>query len=209
VVGIARNANYTTLGEAPQPCVYIPALQNYTDSLTFYVRTQRDPTDIITAVTAQVHTLAPEVQISDVRTGSKLISQVLFGSQIMVSLLSVFGSLGLALASVGLYGLMAYSVGRRRREIGVRIALGAERSQVLRMVLRQGMTLVSIGALIGLAASLAIGALLTRALYGISSTDPVSLAVACAVLLSVALLACYLPARKASRLDPVSALRQG
>ena len=125
-----------------------------------------------------------------------------------VGLLGVFGLLALGLASIGLYGIMAYSVARRRREIGVRIALGAAQSSVLRLVLGQGMTLVGTGIAIGLAVSLLIARALSKLLYGVSAADPVSFAGASLVLLGIAFLACYLPARSASRVDPLVALRE-
>jgi ABC-type antimicrobial peptide transport system permease subunit len=126
-----------------------------------------------------------------------------------VTLLSVFGLLALGLASIGLYGILAYSVNRRKREIGLRMALGATRMSVLGLILKQGMSLVLTGVLIGLLASLLVGRLLSGMLYGVGSGDPVSVAGAAFMLLAIALLACYLPARWASRVDPLVALREG
>jgi ABC-type antimicrobial peptide transport system permease subunit len=121
----------------------------------------------------------------------------------------VFGLLALGLASIGLYGIMAYSVNQRKREIGLRMALGAAQSSVLRLILKQGMTLVLTAVGIGLAAALLAGRLLSRLLYGVSATDPISVVGATSVLLAVALLACYLPAHWATRVDPLEALRDG
>ena len=135
--------------------------------------------------------------------------QVLWNARIVLGMLGVFGLLALALASVGLYGILAYSVSGRQREIGVRMALGASRSAVLRLVLRQGMALVCIGAGIGLVLSLLIGRAFSRMLFGLSPADPLSLMGASAVLILVAMLACYLPALAASRVDPMRALREG
>jgi ABC-type antimicrobial peptide transport system permease subunit len=126
-----------------------------------------------------------------------------------VALLSVFGLLALGLANVGLYGLLAYSVNQRKREIGLRMALGASQASVLRLILKQGMSLVMTGALIGFAAALLVGRLISRMLYGVSPDDPSSVAGAAVVLLAVALLACYFPARCASHVDPLVALREG
>ena len=136
-------------------------------------------------------------------------NQVLWNARIVLGMLGVFGLLALALASVGLYGILAYSVSGRQREIGVRMALGASRSAVLRLVLRQGMALVCIGAGIGLVLSLLIGRAFSRMLFGLSPADPLSLMGASAVLILVAMLACYLPALAASRVDPMRALREG
>jgi ABC-type antimicrobial peptide transport system permease subunit len=132
----------------------------------------------------------------------------LFQAKMGVALLSVFGLLALGLASIGLYGIMAYSVNQRRREIGLRMALGAAQSSVLRLILKQGMSLVMTGVLIGLAAAVLAGRLLSTMLYGVSTTDPISVVGALSILSAVALLACYLPARWATRVDPLAALRE-
>jgi ABC-type antimicrobial peptide transport system permease subunit len=126
-----------------------------------------------------------------------------------VALLSIFGLLALGLASIGLYGILAYSVNQRKREIGLRMALGAAQASVLRMILKQGMSLVLTGMLIGAAASLLIGRVLSRMLYGVSPSDPLSVVAAAVVLFLISLAACYLPARWASRVDPMVALREG
>ena len=208
VVGVVKTTNYTTLGEKPQPCIYVPLRQNFTEGMTLYVRSKRDPVSILTAVTSSIRASDPAIQVSDVRTGSKLIDQVLFGPKIGVQLLGGFGSLALALASIGLYGVMAYSINRRRKEIGIRMALGASRSTVLALLLREGMTVVAIGVAAGLGVSLLISGALSRMLFGISSADPISLTLASAVLLVVALFACYLPAQSATRIDTMHALRE-
>jgi ABC-type antimicrobial peptide transport system permease subunit len=137
------------------------------------------------------------------------VNQVLWNARIVLGMLGIFGLLALALASVGLYGILAYSVSSRQREIGVRMALGASRFDVLRIVLRQGMVLVAIGVSVGLAISLLVGRAFSSMLFGLSPADPPSLLGASAVLLLVAALACYLPALAASRMDPMQALRDG
>ncbi|MGA2737931.1 MAG: ABC transporter permease [Bryobacteraceae bacterium] len=207
VVGIVMNANYTTLGEAPQPCVYLPLRQNFLGGMVLYVRSHGDPAAVLPAVQRQIREVDPNIQISDVRTGAKLIEQILFGPRVGVALLGVFGALALLLASVGLYGVMAYSVTRRRKEIGLRMALGASRAAVLRVILRDGMALVCYGIAVGLCVCLLLGRVLSRLLFGLSAADPVSLASASLVLALVALLACYLPARSATQIDPMVALR--
>ena len=152
---------------------------------------------------------APQIVISSPRTGREIIDGGLFGPRMGVALLSVFGLLALGLANIGLYGILAYSVNQRKREIGLRMALGAAQASVLRLILKQGMSLVMTGVLIGFAAALLVGRLVSRMLYGVSAGDPISVAGAAVVLLAVALLACYLPARWASRVDPLVALREG
>jgi predicted permease len=209
VIGVVRNANYTTLGEAPQPCVYVPLRQNFSEGISLHVRAKSNPAALLGVVQREIRKLDANIDISDARTGQTLIQQVLWAPMIGVALLGVFGSLALALASIGLYGVMAYSVTQRRREIGVRSALGASRWVLLRLVLRDGMTVVCYGILVGLGVAFLTGRALSKMLFGISSADPISLAVASAILLLVALLACYLPARSATRIDPMTALREG
>jgi predicted permease len=209
VVGIARTANYSTLGEAPQPCVYVPLEQNYSDAMTLYVRSKGDPQQILIRVQREVLAVGPQISVDDIRTGRKIIDNGLFQAKMGVALMGVLGLLALGLASIGLYGIMAYSVNQRVREIGVRMALGAARGSVLLLILKQGMSLVVTGVAIGFGAALLVGRLLTRMLYGVSASDPMSVTAAAVVLLTVALVACYLPARSASRVDPLVALREG
>jgi predicted permease len=208
IVGVARTANYSNWAEPPQLCVYVPLEQNYSDVMTLYVRTKGDPQQILTAVQRELHAAAPQILVS-LRTGRQIIEGGLFFARTGVALLSVFGLLALGLASIGLYGILAYSVNQRKREIGLRMALGAARTTVLGLILKEGMSLVLTGVLIGFAAALVIGRLLSRMLYGVSASDPISVAGAAVVLLAIALFACYLPARWASRVDPLVALREG
>ncbi len=208
IVGIAKNANYTSWGESPQACVYVPLDQNFSDSMTLFVRSERDPHQLLQAVEKEVRAVAPEVLVSSTRTGSEIVDGGLFQARMGVGLLTVFGMLALGLASVGLYGLLAYSVNQRKREIGLRMALGASSSSVLRLVLKQGMTLVGAGVLIGFIAALGAGRLLSGMLFGVSAADPLSVGAAAFALCAIALVACYLPAFLATRVDPLSALRE-
>jgi predicted permease len=208
IVGVARNANYSTLGEPPQPCVYVPQEQSFSDAMVLYVRPSGDPQRILVPVQREVRAVAPRVSVDDVRTGSKILDQALFSARAGVILLSIFGFLALGLASVGLYGIMAYAVERRRAEIGVRMALGADRGSVIALVLRQGMALVLAGVLLGIVAAVLSGRVLAGMLYGIGANDPLSIAGAACVLVIVAVAACCLPARSASRVDPLVTLRE-
>jgi predicted permease len=207
IVGVARTANYTTWAEPPQLCVYVPLEQHFSDSMILYVRTKGDPRPLLTPIEQAARNVGPQLFLGDIRSGSQIVDGGLFQAKMGVAMLSVFGFLALVLASIGLYGLMAYSVSRRKREIGLRMALGAARGAVLKLVLRQGMTLVSSGLVIGFAAAVLTGRLLSGMLYGIGGSDPESMAAAALVLLVAAFLACYLPARRASRVDPLVALR--
>jgi ABC-type antimicrobial peptide transport system permease subunit len=174
-----------------------------------YVRSKGDPQQILMPVQREVRAAGPQILVGDIRTGHQIIDGGLFQAKVGVVLLSVFGLLALGLASIGLYGIMAYSVSQRKREIGLRMALGAAQASVLRLILKQGMSLVVTGVSIGFVAALFVGRLLSKMLYGVSASDPISVAGAVVVLLAVALLACYLPARWASRVDPLVALREG
>lgn len=207
IVGVARVANYSTFAESPQLCVYVPSKQNYSDAMVLYVRTKGDPQQILIPLQREIHTVGPQIYL-DVRTGRQILDGGLFGPRMGVALLTVFGLLALGLASIGLYGIMAYSVNQRTREIGVRMALGAARGSVLRLILKQGMSVVLTGVIIGFVAALFIGQLLSRMLYGIGASDPISVAGAALVLAAVALVACYLPALRASHVDPLTALRE-
>ena len=208
IVGVARTANYTSWGEPPQDCVYVPATQYYTDSLVLYVRAKGDPREVQPLVQNELRAAGPQILVFGIRTGPEIIDGGLFQARMAVGLLTVFGLLALGLASIGLYGVLAYSVNQRKREIGLRMALGASPGSVLSLVLREGMTLVGAGVAIGLAGSMALGQVLSRMLFGIGAGDPLSIAGAGAMLAAVALLACYLPARWATRVDPLEALRE-
>jgi predicted permease len=209
IVGVAGTANYSTWGEAPQPCVYLPLEQHYSDAMTLFVRSQAAPEQILIPVQREVHASGPDILATDVRTGSDIVDGGLFQARMGVGLLGIFGVLALGLASIGLYGIVAYSVGRRKREIGLRMALGATRANVVGLILQEGLSLVLTGVLIGFAAGFFIGRLISGMLYGVSPSDPVSVVGAAVTMSAVALLACYLPARWASRVDPVVALREG
>jgi putative ABC transport system permease protein len=208
IVGVARTANYSSWGEPPQQCVYVPFEQNPLPAMTLYVRSSGDPQRTVASVERKIHAAGPRVLVAGVRTGRQVVDGSLFQARIGVALLSVFGLLALGLASLGLYGILAYAVNQRQREIGLRMALGATRPSVLRMIVKQGMSLVVVGLAIGFGAALLVGRVLSRMLFGVGGNDLVSIAGAALVLCAVALVACYLPARLATRVDPLVALRQ-
>ncbi len=208
VVGIAKTVRYTSLGEAPQPYVYVPLAQAFADAAVLYIRTEADPAGMLAMMQREVRGLDAHIEVSDVRTVQTVIGNSLFGATIGVGLLTLFGFIALGLASLGLYAAMAHAVRQRQREIGVRMALGARRGTVLGLVLRHGVTLVAIGIAIGIVTSAAVGMLLSGVLFGVAAVDPLSLLGASLVLATVATAACLLPARRASRLDPLVALRE-
>ena len=207
IVGLAKTVDYSSLGESPQPCIYLPLRQNFSGTMLLYVNTHGDPAAIFGAVQRELRQFDPQLPPYDFRTGRKIIDQALWSAKMGVGMLGVFGLLALGLASVGLYGVMACSVNQRRHEIGVRMALGASSAGILRHVLLQGATLVGAGITLGLAASFLVDRGLTTLLYGVSPADPLSVAGASLVLATVAGLACYIPARRAAKVDPMVALR--
>jgi predicted permease len=207
VVGVVKTVNYQALGEPPQPCVYLPLQQNFADTVVLYVATAGDPAPIMTTVQRELRALDGQVDAGDVRTARTIVGHALFGATAGVGLLTTFGLVALALASLGLYGLMAYAVNLRQREIAVRMAIGASRGTVLQLVLRQGLTLVAVGVAIGITLSFIAGRAVSGLLYGVSAADPISLAASSLVLFLVAFVACLVPAYRASRLDPLQALR--
>jgi predicted permease len=207
IVGTVRTANYTGWGEAPQNCVYVPLAQNFSEAMILYVRTRGDPKDVLLEIQRAVHAIGPDIAM-DIRTGPEIVNGGLFQMKVAVGMLGVFGLLALALASIGLYGMVAYSVSQRTREIGLRMALGATRQAVLGLVLREGMRLVGLGMAIGFAVAVFAGAVLRGLLYGVAATDPSSVIAASAAMLGFALIACLVPARSATRVDPMEALRE-
>jgi predicted lysophospholipase L1 biosynthesis ABC-type transport system permease subunit len=208
IVGVVKTIKYQTLGETPQPAVYLPLRQNYADGLVIYVRTSGNPSQAIGTVQREVRAMDAQVPLENAASVDEVIDQSLWMMKIAAGLLAVFGSLALALASVGLYGLVAYSANQRRRELGVRMALGATRGDVLRLVLRDGMALVTVGIAGGIGLSLLVSRALASLLLGVNGSDPVSVAGASVLLASVAFIGGYLPARRASRFDPLMALRE-
>ncbi len=207
VVGVAKTSKYTTLGEDPQPAVYTPLEQDRADQMVLFVRAGGDPAATLGTAQREIRTLDAHVPLTNPFTMREILNQSLWAARLAAILLGTLGLLALTLASVGLYGVMAYSVTQRTREIGVRMALGADRSQVLTMVMRQAMTLVGIGVVVGVAGALALARVVTRLLFGMSPTDPATFGGVCLILIVVAMLASYVPAWRASRLDPLRALR--
>jgi len=208
VIGVVKDGKYATLGEEAAPFIYFNMAQNIGLSPTLVVRTQGDPLNSLAAVRGEVAALDKNLPLYDVKTMRQHLGLALLPARLAGSVLGVFGMVALALAAAGIYGVMAYSVAQRAREIGIRMALGANARDVLRMVARQGMTLVAIGMAIGLVAALALTQLLKSLLFGVSATDPLTFAVIALLLIAVALLACWIPARRATKVDPMIALRR-
>jgi predicted permease len=207
VVGVARDGKYFSLGEDPQPFVYVPLLQNYDEAVTLQVRTMGDPAVVLASVQREIQALDRSLPVLNPRTISEVLSQSLWAPRMGAGLLGLFGGLALLLASVGIYGVMAYSVSQRTQEIGIRVAMGAARRDVLALVLKEGMRTVGIGVAFGVALSLVAARLLSSLLFGVGAADPATFSLTPLLLAGVALLATYLPARRAAAVDPISALR--
>ena len=207
IVGIARDIKYNFLGEDPTPYLYLPLEQNYSAQVVVQVRAAGDPDALLGTVRRELQQLEPTMPLLNVDTYRSVFSQSLWAPRMGAWLLGIFASLALMLAAIGLYGVMAYAVSQRRRELGIRLALGARRQDVRNMVVRQGVLLAAVGVVIGLGIAFALARLVTNLLYGVNGHDPLTFAIIPIVLLAVAVLATYIPASRASRVDPVDALR--
>ena len=206
IVGVVKTGKYQSLGEDPKSFFYRPLLQEYEPGVQLIVRTAGD-TPIVDALRHEVRAIDPRMALVGIETLEQHMQLPLFPARAAGLLLGLFGALALTLAIVGLYGVMSYSVSQRTREIGVRMALGARRADVMRLILGQGLRLTLTGMAIGVVCSLALTWVLRSVLYGISATDPISFIVVAVVLTMVALAASYVPARWAMRVDPMQALR--
>jgi predicted permease len=207
IIGVCKTGKYHRLTEGPTPFVYLPLLQNYQPALTFHVRTHASPVALLPALRQELLMLDSALAVFDVKTMNEHLAVPMLPVRIGALLLAIFGGLALGLAMLGLYGVMSYAVTQRTREIGIRAALGARRSDVLRLIMRQGMKLTFVGVFIGLVLGSGLTAVIASQLFGVSTTDVVTLTGMSLTLISVALLACWLPARRAARVDPMLALR--
>src|SRR5712671_3240187 len=207
VVGVVGTTVVGQIGEDPQPVAYFPMRQQYSPFATLVVRTTGNPEALLGAVRTQVQQIDKNLAFTNGQTVQQILGQGLWAARMGAALLGLFGALALILASIGIYGVLAYSVAQRTSEIGLRMALGAQPRQVLGLVLKQGMLLALIGAAVGVLAALPVARLASGLLYGVSATDPLTYGGITLLLMGVALLACYLPARRATRIDPLVALR--
>jgi putative ABC transport system permease protein len=207
VVGEVSTVKYRTLGEPPRPIVYWPLKQHFSAFGFLIVHTNGPSSNSLPTIRATIQSVAPTIRLAQVLTVAELLRQSLMPPRIAAELLGAFGLLALVLAAIGTYGVMSYSVSQRTREIGVRMALGAQPADVLRLVLQTGMAMVLVGMAVGLAIATALTRSLDSLLYGIGWFDPLASLVTCALLILVALAACWVPARRAARVDPLVALR--
>jgi predicted permease len=208
IVGVAEDGKYVSLAERPNAAWWGPAEIWYVPSGALVARTNLDPTQALRLIQGAVRDLDPSLPLYNAGTLVGRMDLPLFPARMAASALGAFGVLALILAATGIYGVMAYAISRRTREIGIRMAIGASQGQVLAIVARRALVLIGSGTLVGMAVALAAGRFLEKILYGIQPTDPLTLAIVLVMMLAIAALACWIPARRAIRINPVTALRQ-
>jgi predicted permease len=210
IVGIVADAKHLSLREEPGPEMYVPFNQKVWPSLAnmqVAVRTKADPALMTGLIRDAIHSVDPDLPLGKLATLNTLVDDAMTRPRFSMLLMAAFGGLAVALAGIGMYGVIAYSVAQRTREIGIRMALGAQRSAVFTMVLQQGAKLAGVGIAIGLLAAIGVTRLMAAFLYGVQPTDPLTFSAVSLLLAGIVLLACYLPARRATRVDPIIALR--
>ena len=208
IIGVVKDIKYTNLRDEIPEQAYIPYLADrYPSGMTMYVRTRLDPNQLFSVVRAKVREMDPGIPVYSMRTTEEQVNNSLSTERLIASLSAVFGFLATLLATIGLYGVMAYTVARRTREIGIRMALGAGERNVVWMVMKEVLLLVAIGVGLGLPAALGLTRFVRSQLFGIAPNDPSTLVMAAVGLAVVASAAGYIPALRASRVDPILALR--
>ncbi|HYL63274.1 MAG TPA: FtsX-like permease family protein, partial [Candidatus Methylomirabilis sp.] len=207
VVGVVGTTLVGAVGEEPQPVAYFPMRQQYAPAGSLIVRTSGNPETVMGSVRAQVNELDRNLALTNGLTITQLLGQSLWAARMGAALLGLFGLLSLILASIGIYGVLSYSVTQRTSEIGIRVAMGAQPRQVLALVIRQGMLLAAAGVAFGVIVALPVSRFASTLLYGVSTNDPVTYVVIALLLLAIAFFACFVPAHRATRIDPLVALR--
>jgi putative ABC transport system permease protein len=207
IIGVVANTMNADLDDLAEPCVYLPFAQVPVGSLNLVIRATSAPEQLVPAVRRELAVLDARLPLTGIKTMSEVIHERRAPKELMMWMLAIFGLMSLAMAAVGTYAVMAYSVAQRTHELGVRIALGAQAADILRLVLRRGLTMTLVGVALGLAGALALTRALGQFLYGVRATDPLTFGGVAGLLVLVALLACWIPARRATRVDPLVALR--
>jgi len=207
VVGVARDGKYETLNEAPKPYMYVPLYQSFLPRVTLHVRTAGDPIPLVTAIQREVRAMDPRLPVFDVRTMEEHLRLTTFMTRMAAILLGIFGALALLLVTTGLYGVLAQVVAQRTREVGIRMALGATRADVMRLVMRQGQASMLAGVGLGLVMAVGVTPLVASQLVGIGPFDPLAFIGPSMLLVAATVAASYLPARRAARQRPLEALR--
>jgi putative ABC transport system permease protein len=207
VVGVVADVKFNALNVASSEEMYLPLEQIPWPTTTLMVRSAANPEALVSAVRAKVAEIDPTLPVSSIATMESVVATSVAQPRILSEFVGVFAGFALLLAAIGIYGVMAYSVAARTQEMGIRMSLGAEPRDILKLVVKQGMRLALIGVAIGVVASLALTRLISTLLFGVSASDPLAFSLAAAVLVVTALAACYLPARRATRVDPMIVLR--
>ncbi len=207
VVGIAQDGKYMTLGEGPQPYMYLCALQRFPDQATIVFRTNGTAADLTAAVREQIRAIDPTLAMLSVQTVDQYRDRLLGITDILAVFLASFGVVALVLAAIGLYGVISVSVGQRAKEIGIRMAVGAKRDDVIRMIMRQSGAVILGGCVIGLAGAMAFARMMQSILYGVGPSDSIAITTAVGLVLVIAALAAYVPARRAANVDPLETIR--
>jgi putative ABC transport system permease protein len=207
IVGVVGDMHQAGPETPPRPELYLPITQDTFADLSLAVRTDGDPLALAATLRDVVHSIDPQLSILQMTTMEQLLSEHVASRRLLMILLSVFAVVALLLALIGIYGVLGNAVAQRTNEIGVRMALGAQRREITAMILRDGARLGLIGLALGIAIALGLTRLLQSALFGITATDPVTYAAVVTLMMAVGLIACYLPARRAARVDPLTAIR--
>ena len=207
VVGVVGDVRFGTLDSLPRPDVYLSYYQSPRGRMMMFVRTAGDPRSLIPGARREIAALAPGVPLYDVRPMTERVADAMAYARFSALLLATFGAVALALAALGTYGVISFGVSQRRKEIGIRVALGATRGDVLRLVVGQGIGLAVVGGILGIAGAFATTGVLTSLLYGVTPSDPVTLASIVALLVASVAVASWIPARRAAGVHPADALR--
>jgi putative ABC transport system permease protein len=207
VIGVVGDVKFEGVAEDTPAQVYLPLTQESARGFAIVVRTGADPARLSSAVEATVHQLDKDLPLFAVRTMDQMLNESMARQRMAALILAVFAAIALTLASIGLYGVVSHGVTERTHEIGIRMALGANQRHVLGLVVRQGLSMAAAGIAIGLAGAIVLSKTVQALLFGVTATDPLTFATVVAVLLSVATVACYVPAWRATRVDPTQALR--
>jgi putative ABC transport system permease protein len=207
IVGVVANVRSLELREEPQAEIYFSTLQDYWPAMSIVVRSSVEPSSLSGSIRQVVNEIDKSVPVSQVKTMDHIVSESITQPRFNLFLLVLFGTVAMLLSAAGIYGVTAYTVSQRTHELGIRLALGAQVGDVLKMILGQGMAVIGVGLSLGLVAAFGLMRLLRSLLFGVGENDPVTFVAITFVLLIVALIACYIPARRATKVDPLEALR--
>jgi putative ABC transport system permease protein len=207
IIGVVANVRSVELREEPNPELYFSAQQDLWPAMSLVIRSTIEPSSLSASVRQAVNETDRSVPVADVKTMDHVVSESITQPRFNLFLLGLFGAVAMVLSAAGIYGVTAYTVTQRTHELGIRIALGAQVGDVLKMILGQGMAVIGVGLVVGLAAAFALTRLLRTLLFGVGENDPLTFVAITVILVLVALIACYIPARRATKVDPLTSLR--